>query len=151
MKRKQTVIMKQLLHETDKCELCGSRRGLEAHHIIPVSFGGPEDDIDNLIVICVSCHTRLTPKKLLTKKGIEKAKAYDMLSNISLYVYEHLMDIYDCNAFLDVFDDAINLQIMKLKLRDGTISKEEANDIETFPFLIGSSGKKNPLYRMFQQ
>ena len=65
--------MTQIVEEAGKCELCGSRRGLEAHHIIPLVCGG-EDVEDNLICVCQCCHTLLTPRSLLTKLGIKKTK-----------------------------------------------------------------------------
>lgn len=55
------------------CELCGSRKSLEVHHIIPISFGGPDTE-ENMIVVCGKCHFLLTPKSLLTKLGIQQRK-----------------------------------------------------------------------------
>ena len=71
MKRERSVKMVQCVEEAQKCELCGSKRGLEAHHIIPLSLGG-DDSVDNLICVCVACHSRLTPRKILTKNGMER-------------------------------------------------------------------------------
>lgn len=59
---------------SSRCELCGSMKFVELHHIIPIVFGGP-DIPENWIMICVNCHTRLTPRKLLQEKGIAIAKA----------------------------------------------------------------------------
>ena len=60
----------RLIEEANyQCELCGRKRGqLEIHHIIPFSLTGDDSD-DNLIVLCQSCHTRLTPRSKLTKLG----------------------------------------------------------------------------------
>ena len=63
--------------EIGKCELCGSRRNLELHHCIPMVCANEWIDLDvedNWIVVCGSCHSKLTPKKLLTKYGMSKAK-----------------------------------------------------------------------------
>lgn len=71
--REQTKNMKRCVEEAGRCELCGSRRSLEAHHIIPVAI----QDIDspeNLICVCGSCHSKLTPRSLLTKIGLNKAR-----------------------------------------------------------------------------
>ena len=73
-KREQTVNMRKVIQENVKCELCGSRRNLEAHHIIPIVYGG-DDSLENLLCVCASCHVKLTPRSLLTKKGIEIARA----------------------------------------------------------------------------
>ena len=67
--RYQTKIMKKIVKENDKCELCGSKRNLEAHHIIPIALGG-EDIDENILCVCEKCHTLLTPRKYLTKLGI---------------------------------------------------------------------------------
>lgn len=66
-------IRRVLLKENIRCELCGSRRGLDVHHIIPRCVGG-DDKLDNLIVICSGCHGKLTPKSMLTRIGLHKAK-----------------------------------------------------------------------------
>ena len=66
---------KDLLQEIGKCELCGSKRNLEVHHIVPRVCGinGVDiDDTDNLIVLCGACHAHLTPKSYLTKYGLHK-------------------------------------------------------------------------------
>lgn len=60
-----------------KCELCGSTRNLEIHHIIPEVTGYISDIIDsrdNLICVCGKCHGALTPKKLLIRCGIQNVK-----------------------------------------------------------------------------
>lgn len=38
-----------------KCQMCGARNDLEIHHIKPRADGGL-DDLDNLILLCRSCH-----------------------------------------------------------------------------------------------
>lgn len=71
--RKHSMAMDKVVKEAGRCELCGSRRGLEAHHIIPVVCGG-DDSYDNLICVCQCCHARLTPRSILTKFGIKKVQ-----------------------------------------------------------------------------
>ena len=69
------LVSKELIEQVGHCELCGSRRNLEVHHIIPrvASIQGIDlDDEDNLIVVCGSCHSKLTPRRMLTKYGIAK-------------------------------------------------------------------------------
>ena len=60
---------KKYLKEFSRCELCGSPKKLELHHIIPKSFGGP-DVMDNWIAICSGCHAKLTPRSILIKQGM---------------------------------------------------------------------------------
>ena len=46
----------------DHCENCGTAENLEAHHLIPIAWGG-ESSQDNVKTLCKSCHT-LAHKKL---------------------------------------------------------------------------------------
>ena len=45
------------------CEICGSIRGLDRHHVIPKGMGGSRDpavhDESNLMILCRSCHKRV--------------------------------------------------------------------------------------------
>jgi hypothetical protein len=66
-----TQAMKKALSKHDKCELCGSTRQIEAHHIIPVCVGGPDIE-ENIIAICSVCHAKLTPRSVLIKLGIRR-------------------------------------------------------------------------------
>ncbi len=94
------------MEEIGRCELCASRMGLELHHIIPASFGGPDED-DNLILVCRGCHAKLTPRSILAKAGIKRAcnkvyaGSYEFYTRIGEELeYGHLsavdvMDIFD--------------------------------------------------------
>ena len=62
----------KLLQSHSCCELCGDKRNLEVHHIIPVVCGG-SDDVSNLVVVCGRCHAILTPKSELTKISLRKS------------------------------------------------------------------------------
>lgn len=72
------TIRKKLIEDVGgRCELCGSRRNIEVHHIIPRCLateiiGFNINDEDNLIVVCGSCHSKLTPRRMLSKYGIAK-------------------------------------------------------------------------------
>ena len=74
MKRHQTTAMVEVMNNNTKCELCGSPRDLQAHHIIPVICGGP-DTIENILCVCRKCHVLLTPTSLLTKIALSKSEA----------------------------------------------------------------------------
>lgn len=114
-KRTQSPEAKQLLREHSCCELCGDKRNLEVHHIVPVCCGG-SDNIDNLIVVCGCCHAKLTPKRELTKVGINKARVADVIHRMSYRFYElagELMFSEDgkeltCCDWPDVFDVLIS-------------------------------------------
>lgn len=60
----------------DHCELCGCRRSLELHHIVPLTCGGPDNE-ENWIMVCVNCHARLTPRRILQRIGIDRRKEDD--------------------------------------------------------------------------
>lgn len=67
----------KMIDDVGQCELCGSKRGLEVHHIIPMCTdidGVDLNDDENLIVVCRKCHAFLTPRKVLQKYGIAKQK-----------------------------------------------------------------------------
>ena len=73
MNKSYRTMCRDLLDEANnKCELCGSRRNLEVHHLVPrvCAIDGLDiDDKDNLIVVCGACHAKLTNKGYLTKYG----------------------------------------------------------------------------------
>lgn len=46
-----------------QCAKCGSKESLQIHHILPLSEGG-QNNIDNLILLCHSCHQKEHPYKI---------------------------------------------------------------------------------------
>ena len=86
-KRTHSQIMTRVVEDAGRCELCGSKRGLEAHHIIPVVCGGDDSD-ENLICVCQMCHARLTPWRVLTKLGIQKRKYKNERSRVKIELYD---------------------------------------------------------------
>ncbi len=98
-KRVHTAIMTKIVQEAGKCELCGSSRNLEAHHIIPVTLGGT-DEKENILCVCKKCHALLTPSGLLTKMKIAPLAAENRF-------YKHFSEITDAGerfTVSDVFD-----------------------------------------------
>lgn len=89
--RKHSKIMDKVVEEAGRCELCGSKRGLEAHHIIPVVCGG-DDCEDNLICVCQCCHARLTPRAILTRFGIQKVQ-HDPKREFKLALYDKIEEL----------------------------------------------------------
>lgn len=54
-------IRKVILNKQKECQICGSSENLEIHHIIqPKSDRDLFFDINNLIVLCSSCHKKIT-------------------------------------------------------------------------------------------
>lgn len=112
VKRTQSALMRELLSENEKCELCGSKRSLEVHHIIPIVCGG-EESADNMIVICSKCHALLTPKGLLTRIGLNKASSKNLISTLSYSFYKKLnttvenRERLDAFLIMDLFDETV--------------------------------------------
>lgn len=107
MARKQTQAMRKVLSEHERCELCGSKRELQAHHIIPVGLGG-RDVEENILCVCAKCHTLLTPTSIMTKNAINthrdlQIKFYQHFHNLSLagerYSAVDVMDYLDEEIF----------------------------------------------------
>lgn len=72
MNSRDNVLQQKVLRMCERCELCGSMRNLEVHHIIPLVIEIEEIDLnceENLLVVCKKCHAMLTPHRLLTKIG----------------------------------------------------------------------------------
>ena len=64
-----------------RCMNCGATKGLQYHHIVPVSCGG-QDAPSNIAVVCADCHSKIhfgVTGKLahneLVRDGIKRAKA----------------------------------------------------------------------------
>ena len=124
MNTRNRSLANKVIQEAGQCELCGSRRNLEAHHIIPIAFGGDDSD-ENLICVCKKCHSLLTPHKLLTKHGVFQAK-YGKLSlkeqiRIELYkkIHEGLEEYGGSNVttVFNIVCDAIDSVCKSEKIR----------------------------------
>ena len=102
----------------DHCELCGARRSLELHHIIPTSLGGPDEE-DNWIMLCVNCHSRLTPRRILQRLGIEKAKRKYVATLIDICC-GHLIDAFGDN-------DGLYLELLQKQAKYFYLEEGEKN------------------------
>lgn len=105
------------IDEIGRCELCGSRKNLQLHHIIPLvcePLGWENvlkkpvqlDIEDNWIVVCSSCHSKLTPKNLLTKYGLNKKKRNNINLMRSVNIYKKF-----CEYIQDLLDKDIRITI----------------------------------------
>lgn len=100
MKREQTGAMRAVMSSNTKCELCGSKRDLQAHHIIPIACGGVDTE-ENILCVCKKCHALLTPHSLLTKIGISRVRNWEYM------FYKHFNDLCEAGervTVIDVFD-----------------------------------------------
>ena len=105
---------KRIVGDIKACELCGSHRSLDVHHIVPRVFGG-EDEADNLVVVCQKCHGILTPRGVLTKAGIRTTKERNMLATFALKflrtVDEQAGDGLSGADILDIFNSTFRKQM----------------------------------------
>lgn len=97
MRRRQTQAMRKVLSEHESCELCGSNRELQAHHIIPVSLGG-RDVEENILCVCAKCHTPLTPHSVLTKNAL------NIHRNLPLKFYQYFHEWAESGDNFDAID-----------------------------------------------
>lgn len=80
LKRDTSIYQK---YKKNKCELCGSIDGLEVHH---KDFNHYNNDPDNLITVCESCHQRvhsrnlgfITPDKIISIEKLGEEEVYDI-------------------------------------------------------------------------
>ena len=90
-----------------KCELCGSTRNIEVHHIIPRCCeidGVNINDKDNLLVVCSACHSKLTPKAMLVKYGLEKAKMQGKLLHKFYEIVDEYIEDNDGISSVEIMD-----------------------------------------------
>lgn len=57
---------KLLVESRDTCNICWKNREVQIHHIIPVELGGDNAD-ENLIVVCLNCHSEVHTKRELAR------------------------------------------------------------------------------------
>lgn len=60
MKRDRSHYIAQLegkIRDNYTCQVCGSREGVQGHHVFDYQYGG-EADVDNIVALCQECHKR---------------------------------------------------------------------------------------------
>ncbi len=71
-------IKRKALSSANRCSVCFTEGLTEAHHIVPVSLGGPSI-LSNLVELCLSCHDKVHNQRAgwreKARAGIEAAKA----------------------------------------------------------------------------
>ena len=85
-------------------ELCGRKKNVEVHHIVPkVACRGviDPDEEENLICLCNKCHALLTPRGFLSKYG--QKKAIIPSENLQRF-YRIVNKVLDENGTLNVSD-----------------------------------------------
>ena len=64
--RRKQVMIDILWRDEFTCQLCGSHRQLQIHHICPRSKGGDNSE-GNLLTLCRDCHTAVHHGKMPLK------------------------------------------------------------------------------------
>ncbi len=109
MNNRNNHIQQKILRMCERCELCGSMRNLEVHHIIPLVVEIEDIDLnceENLIVVCKKCHALLTPHRLLTKIGQKKIQKKGCLEFYQAIEKETEKGFsVSVETILDLFDD----------------------------------------------
>ena len=120
-------IRNERLQHIGKCELCGDTYGLELHHIIPRCCGGTDDE-DNLVLVCGKCHARLTPRRILSKIGIDNCHLQDYFtSSLPVLFWGAIGDTLESGNIpnaadaIDIVCGILNEQAKKIK--SSTISE----------------------------
>jgi hypothetical protein len=62
----QKVEAKLLVESRNTCCVCWRSQEVQIHHILPISEGGDNSE-DNLIVLCLNCHSQVHTKKSMAK------------------------------------------------------------------------------------
>ena len=97
----------------EKCELCGSEKTLEVHHIFPLQLqdfcSAYSNSIDlnteeNCITVCSKCHGLLTNRSLATKIGQACFRWKQNSDQKIVRFYETLNEIAECGDRFDEFD-----------------------------------------------
>lgn len=115
--------MRDYVAEHPVCELCGSKKGVECHHVLPMCmemYGVDFDVEDNYLTVCRKCHALLTPRPLLAKIGNARA-SWD--GNVPMQIrwkfYNRIGELLDndenveSDVLFDVFDAVISEYVME--------------------------------------
>lgn len=84
MKPSRAMIYKR---DGNKCQYCGSTRGLTIDHVVPKSRGGG-DTWENMVVACSSCNTKKSDKLLEWTNMKLVRKPYAPLSKVFFLLHD---------------------------------------------------------------
>lgn len=59
IRNEQNIIRQIMITPESRCSHCGSKDDLEIHHLMPIVFGGDNDEFD-LSILCKDCHRNFT-------------------------------------------------------------------------------------------
>jgi len=60
------VTAKLMVESRETCNRCWESKEVQIHHIIPISQGGDNSE-DNLILLCLRCHSQVHTKKMMAQ------------------------------------------------------------------------------------
>lgn len=62
---------KLLVESRNTCNLCWEKKDIQIHHIRPIEQGGDNSE-DNLIILCLDCHSKVHTKRNLARSYTEE-------------------------------------------------------------------------------
>ncbi len=105
---------------TEVCEICGSTRGLDRHHVVPRRMGGTREPAvhneANLMTLCRSCHRNLHEGRWLLCRSPEGIRVVD--SNTGEQVMRRLhdpdLDVPSLFQLLNLAEDSLSQLLQAL-------------------------------------
>jgi hypothetical protein len=82
---------KVLKRDNYTCQICGDKRNLEAHHIIPRSRGGT-NLVKNGITLCKDCHKAVHGGKIRITANVLSLKAPSIVQQGKVWLYKRLKE-----------------------------------------------------------
>jgi 5-methylcytosine-specific restriction endonuclease McrA len=85
---------KVLKRDNYTCQICGSRKNLEAHHLVPRSRGG-SNVVENGITLCKECHKAVHEGKIRITANVLSGKAPSVVQQGKLWLYGKLKEQFE--------------------------------------------------------
>lgn len=96
----QDLESKLLVESRNRCNLCWKNDEVQIHHIVPIEMGGNNSE-ENLIVLCLICHSKVHTKKMMARNFraktliLYKETWIDLIKRFPLTYESHLEDDND--------------------------------------------------------
>ena len=102
-----SVISSTLKAMNDSCDICGSTRGLDRHHVVSRGMGGSKEPKvlgeDNLITLCRTCHRNFHEGGWVLERSPHLLRVVDGRSGDEI-MRRHCPQDFDPAAFLDLLN-----------------------------------------------
>lgn len=107
LKQEAARIKKSLIEEKGSCKICGYsfKPVLQIHHILPISQGG-NNDTDNIICVCPTCHKTLHYMYSCAKPNRSDGVVDAMYSSMTIVQNDGNIRLYDVWAkYLEMLEE----------------------------------------------